>query len=217
MERVAAEIADRAQSLSLVGGHDALRGIFDNLEIMPAGYIHDCVHLAADTCVVYSHDSFGLVRDRFFDPVLIDIHGIRTDIHKYGRRAGKNDRSRRAGEGKAGQDDFIALFKAAQKRRHFKGGGAAGRQKRAGRAEAFLDPGVAFLGKLSVTADLVCVDSLFHIIEFRSDERRNVKGYFSHMMYSSFFVHYCHYTIISRIFILFSVASAILAFLECIM
>ena len=184
---------------------------------MPAGYVHDGVHLAADACVVYSHDGLGPVRDRLFDSVLINIHSIRTDIHEYGRRACQNDRSRRAGEGKAGQDDFIALFKAAQKRRHFKGGGAAGRQKRAGRAEAFLDPGVAFLGKLSVTADLVRVDSLFYIIEFRSDERGNVKRYFSHRMYSSFFVHYCHYTIISRIFILLSVGSDLLAFFECIM
>ena len=82
METVAAKIADRSKSLAVAICLHALCGILNNFEVVFLRKFHDLVHLTAHTCIVDRNNRPGLVCDRLLDQVLIDIHGIRTDIYK---------------------------------------------------------------------------------------------------------------------------------------
>ena len=82
MEAEATVVADAAESSALVACHDALRGVLDDQEMMPGGDIHDRVHLAGDAGVVDRNDGPCLVGDGVLNLCLINIHGIRTDIHE---------------------------------------------------------------------------------------------------------------------------------------
>ena len=121
------------------------------------------------------HDRAGPVRDGRFDLRLVDIHGVRADIHKDGRRSGQDDCRGSAGEGEAGNDDLVALFQTAQDGRHFQRSGSAGRQQDLLRSETLFQVCVALFGELTVAADLVCVDGLLYIIKFCPDEGRDIE------------------------------------------
>ena len=175
MEGEAAEIADRAERTPFVGGHDALSGIFDHLEVVAGGDIHDRIHLACDTCVVDSHDRAGALCDRSFNSGLVYVHRIRAHVHKDRSGAGQHDRGRRAGEGKAGDDNFVAGFETAKDRSHFKGGCTAGGQQNLLRVETVLNVFMAQFGKLAVSADLVCINGLADICQFCPYIRWNIK------------------------------------------
>ena len=82
METVAAKITDRSKSFAVVICLHALRSILHDFEVVFLRKPHDLVHLTAHTCIVNRNDRPGLVCDRLLDQVLIDIHGIRTDIYK---------------------------------------------------------------------------------------------------------------------------------------
>ena len=155
MEGVAAEVADGAQGAALVGGHDALRRVLDDLEAVAGGNVHDGVHLAGDAGVVDGHDGAGPVGDGVLELCLVDVHGIRTDVDKDGGRAGQDDGGGGAGEVERGRP-------------------AGGQQGLLG-AEPLLEKGVALFGELAVAADLVGVDGLLHICQFCPDKRRNIK------------------------------------------
>ena len=144
--------------------------------------LHDRIHFTGYACIVNSHDSLGLICDGLLYLSLINIHCVGTNIDEYRRSACKYDRCGSARKGKTRKDHFVAFFQAAQQCRHFQSCGAAGGQKSADRAEALFNPGVAFLCKLAVSADLVRVDGFLYILKFRADEGRNIKGYFCHML-----------------------------------
>ena len=180
MERIAAEITDRAESFPLVGGHNALCRVFDDFQPVFAGDLHDRIHLTGDACIVDGHDSLGLVCDGVLYLSFIDIHCVGTDVDEYRCCARQYDGCGGARKGKTRKDHLVALFQAAQQCCHFQSGGAAGGQKSADRAEAVFNPCVAFLCKLAVPADLVRVDGFLYILKFCADERRNIKGNFCH-------------------------------------
>ena len=93
MEGIAAEITDRAESSPFVSGHDALSRVFDDFEPVPAGDIHDRIHLTGDACIVDSHNRLGLVCDGGLYLILVDIHCIGTNIDEYRRGACQHDGS----------------------------------------------------------------------------------------------------------------------------
>ena len=83
MEAVAAKISDGAKGFSFIIGIHTLGRVFHYLQIMPSGNLHDRVHLAGYSCIMDRNDRTGLICDRLFDQLLVNIHGIRSDIHKY--------------------------------------------------------------------------------------------------------------------------------------
>ena len=139
------------------------------------GNVHDGIHLAGNTGVVHGNDDLGFVGDGFLDLGLVNVHGIGADVHKDQSGTGQHCRRGRAGEGIAGQNDLIPGLQVAQQHGHVQGGGTAGGQQHFLGVEALLQPGVALFGKGTVTADLVGVDGLFHIVQFIPDARGNVK------------------------------------------
>ena len=83
MEAVAAKISNGTKGFSLIVGIHTLGRVLHYLQIMPSGDLHDRVHLAGHSCIMDRNDRAGLVCDRLFDQLLVNIHGIRSDIHKY--------------------------------------------------------------------------------------------------------------------------------------
>ena len=73
MEAVAAKIANAAESLSFVGGHDTLCGIFDYQQIVAFGNIHNGVHLAGNAGIMYRNDGSGLVSDGIFNQSFVNV------------------------------------------------------------------------------------------------------------------------------------------------
>ena len=82
METVAAIITDAAKCSSLVKCIDTLCCVLNDDEVVSLRDIHDGIHLAAYACVVDRCDDLSLVCYRIFDELLIDILGIRTDVHE---------------------------------------------------------------------------------------------------------------------------------------
>ena len=83
VEGVASEIADGAQRPALVGAHHALGRILHHHQAVPAGKVHDGVHLAGHTRIVHHHDHLGALGDGRLDLGLINVHGVRAHIHKH--------------------------------------------------------------------------------------------------------------------------------------
>ena len=177
VERIAAKVGDCSQCPSFIGGHHTLGSILDDLKLVPGRDIHNGIHFARDARVMDGDDGFGAAGDGCLDFGLINIHGIRTDIHKYRYGAGQNNGGRGAGKGIAGKNDFIPGFQTAENRRHFKGRGPAGRQEDLACIETLFDPGMAFLCKSAVAADLMGIDRFLDIFHFCSDIRRDIKRY----------------------------------------
>ena len=69
----------------------------------------------------------------------------------------------------------VPLLETAENGRHLEGSGSAGRQQDLLCAEALFQISVAFFGELTVAADFVRVDGLFHIIKFSPDKGRDVE------------------------------------------
>ena len=87
MEAVAAKISDGSQCFSFIVGVHTLSCIFHNLQIMPSGNIHNCIHLTGNSRIVNRNNCSGFFCDRLFDQFFINVHGIRTDIHKHNLRS----------------------------------------------------------------------------------------------------------------------------------
>ena len=129
-----------------------------------------------------SHYGLSLICYRSLYPGLVDIHCIRANIDEYRRGACQHDGCGGARKGETGKDHFVAFFKSAQQCCHFQRGGAAGGQKSADRAEALFNPCVAFLCKLAISADLVRVDGLLYILNFRANIGRNIEWNICHKL-----------------------------------
>ena len=92
MERQSAHVPDAAQRLPLVGGHDALRRILDHQQFMATRDLHDGIHLATDARVMHGNDRPGTRRDGLFDPGLVNIQRIGSNIHENRHRTAQGKR-----------------------------------------------------------------------------------------------------------------------------
>ena len=95
MEGKAAEVTDRSERMALVGGKNALRIVLDNRQVMPLCDVHNGIHLAGDTCIMNHRDCFRFGGDGILDLLLIDIHGVRTDIDEDRDAAAQDEAVRR--------------------------------------------------------------------------------------------------------------------------
>ena len=140
METVAAEVADRSERRALVKGIDTLGGILHHLQVMLPCNVKDPVHVTGHACVMNRADHTGLLRHCLFDPVRIDIHGLRIDINEYDLRPAQHKGVGRRDEGIRRHDDFIARLKIAQPARHLESRGAGGRHVDMAHVHPFLEP-----------------------------------------------------------------------------
>ena len=124
MEAVASEISDGSQCFAFITGIHALGCIFHNFQAVSVCNIHDRIHLTGHSCIVDRHDHLRLRRDGLFDQLLIQIHGIRADIHEYDLRSPqyKSVCSRHKGIG--GHDHLVTRLNITEKGCHLQRMGA---------------------------------------------------------------------------------------------
>ena len=110
MEAVAAKVADGTESLSLVSRHNTLSCIFNHQKIMALCDIHNSVHLACNSGIMYRNDCPGTGSNGILNQFLINIHGIRADIHENRLCSPQNKSICRGHKGVGRHDDLISLF-----------------------------------------------------------------------------------------------------------
>ena len=115
METVSAEITDGSQCFSLIGGHDSLGRILYHFQIVTSCNVHDRVHLACHAGIMYRHDRFRLLRNGILDQCLINVHGIRADIHEHRYRTTEYKSIRCGYKSIRGHDHFIPGLDITQK------------------------------------------------------------------------------------------------------
>ena len=175
MEAEAAKIPEGSKRPALIGSHDSLCRILDHHQVMPSRNVHDGVHLAAHTCIVYRHNSSGMLRNSVLNQTLVNIHSVRSDIHEYGRRTAQHKCIRRGHECIGRHDHLITRLDFRQQRRQLRRMGARSRKQAPGRTGLPLDPLAALSCKGSVSADLLVLDGLLHILKFFARKRGHVK------------------------------------------
>jgi hypothetical protein len=150
-----AEIADRAERPVLVAGHDSLRRVFDDPQVVTPGDGRDRIHFAGDAGVMHRNDRAGPRRDRILDQPFIEIERVLPDIDEHRHRAAQHERVGGRHEGVGGQDDLVAAFDVEQQRRHVQRRRAGVGQQRPGTAGSFLDPLMAALREGPVAGEMV--------------------------------------------------------------
>ena len=147
-------VPDGTQWPPLVSGHDALSCILDHQQIVALGDVHNGVHLATHTGIVHGHDHFGLVRDRSLYPGLVDVQGIRPDIHEHRHCASQNEGVRRRDEGVGRHDHLISRLEVSQNGSHFRRSGAGVRGQGLASACPGFQPGMALLRKSPIPSQV---------------------------------------------------------------
>ena len=175
VEAETAVISDGSEGFPFVGGHDALSGILNHNQIMTFCDIHNSIHLTAHAGIMYRNDCSGFFSDGIFNERLINIHGIRTDIHKY--RCGTTQNKGIGGGNKSigWHDDFISRFNVRKKCSHLCSMGTGSGQQSLGGAGTVFNPLIAAFGEFTIAADFVVLYRLCHIFRFFACERRNIK------------------------------------------
>ena len=108
MEGERSQVANGPQRPALVRRHDPLRRVLDHEKTAGAGNFHDRVHIAAHPGIVDRDDRLGSGRDGGFDPLLIDVQRVRSNVHEHRHRAAKHERVGSRDERVRRQDDFVA-------------------------------------------------------------------------------------------------------------
>ncbi len=175
MKTEAAKLPEGAKGFPLIGRHDPLRGILHHDQIVPPGNIHDHIHLTAYPCIMYRCDRPGPFRNGLLDQSLINIHGIRPDIHEDHLRPAQHEGIRRGHKGIGRQDHFVPLFDICQQRRQLRRMGAGRSQQTFRRTALCFNPLTALFCKRPVPTDLLVLDSLPHIFYFPARKRRYIK------------------------------------------
>ena len=137
--------------------------------------VHNGVHLAGHTGIMHRNDGFGLLRDGILDQSLINIHGIRTDIHKYGNGTAKYESIRCGYKGIRRHDHLVPGLNVTQKCCQFCRMGAGGRQQAFAGSGPLLDPGITFFRIFSISADLLIFYTFLNVICGFIHIRRYVK------------------------------------------
>ena len=171
----APEISDGAKRLSLIAAHDCLCRILHHQKMMPSCNVHDRVHLTGNACVMNHCNHLCSLCNCRLDQGFINVHGIRTDIHKYRRCPAKHKGVCRRDKGIGGKNHLIPFFDIAKKRRHLQGMCAGGGKKTFPRAGQLFQIRTALFGELSVSADMLILYCLLHIFHFPSCIGRDIK------------------------------------------
>ena len=163
VERIAAEVADRAERPPLVRRHDALRGILDDEQMVAARDVHDRVHLAGHASVMHGHDDARALRDGRLDEALVDVHRVGAHVNEDESRPAQRERVRRRRERERRQDDLVARMDVSEDGRHLERVRPRRREQDPLRAEALLHPRAAFLAIREVAADLAAARRVCHV------------------------------------------------------
>ena len=175
MEAQSAELSEGSQWFSFVGAHDALGIILHHLKTVSFRNVHDLVHLAAHAGIVHRSDHLRLFRDGILDQILVDIHGVGTDVHKHDLCSPQHKGISRGDKGVGGHDHFIPLFDITKECRHLKGVGTGGGKETFCRPCLFFQKRIALFGKFPITADVHALHCFFHIFHFFSGIRRYIE------------------------------------------
>ena len=126
-EAGAAEGAEVAASVALVGGAEALGGIFDDGDVaMAGGDGVDGVHVGGLAVEADRQDGLGAVGDPGFDQGGVDVAGVGFDIDEDRFGAEQDDDFGGGDKGEGSGDDFIAGADAEGHEADEQGFGAAG-------------------------------------------------------------------------------------------
>ena len=175
MKAEAAEIADGSQRPALIFRQDPLGRVLHHEQAVPFRDIHDLVHLTAHAGIMNRNDPLRFLRNGVLDQLLIDVHGVRTDVHKYGRRPPQHESVRGGHKIEGGHDHLVPRSYAREQRRQLRGVGAGGGEQTFLRPRARLDPLAALFRERSVAADLLVFHRLPHIFHFFSRKGGYVK------------------------------------------
>jgi len=105
-------MADGAGAAAPILRADGLRGILDDVQIVPRGDTHDGVHVGHLAVEVDRHDGARAWGDGRLDEGRIDVVAGRVDIDKDRHRAEPVDAAARCEEGVRGGDDLVARLDA---------------------------------------------------------------------------------------------------------
>ena len=119
VETECSKVPKRPERPAVVGGHDGLRGIFDDEQPMTLRDTRNGVHFAGDTCVVDRNDGSSPRGYGGFDQPLIEIERVLANIHKYRNSAAQNESIRCRYKRIGRQNYFIARLDAGKQGRHF--------------------------------------------------------------------------------------------------
>ena len=114
MKAVAPKVPDGAKGLSLVSTHNCLGGILHHLKAMASRDLHNPVHLAGNSRIMHHKDGFCPFRHGRLNQSLINIHGIRPNIHKHRLRSPQYEGICRGHKGIRGENHLIPLLKVTQ-------------------------------------------------------------------------------------------------------
>ena len=135
---------------------------------------------------MHGNDSLRFFGYSRFDQRFINIHGIGTDIHKYGHGSPEHKGVRRGNKGIGGHDNLVSRLNVGKQRRKLRGMGAGGGKQALACARPFLNPFTAFSGKFPVAADFLVFHGLPDIVHFFSRKGRYVEP--NHSCRLSFFI-----------------------------
>ena len=172
---VATKVTERSERLALVGRHHALRGVFHHEQIVALCNLVDLVHLASHARIVHRHNRLRLLGDGGFNQVLVQVHGVGTDIHEHALGPLRHECIGRTHERERWHNHLVARLDVAKAGRHFKRMGAAGSHQRFHSAGMLFKPIVAHQVVSAIATNTATFDGLFHIIEFEPHKWRFIE------------------------------------------
>jgi hypothetical protein len=176
VEAVRAQVAERPQRPALVPGVDGLGGILDDAQAVLAGDGQEAVHRAGDAGVVDGEEGAGAPRDGLLDQGIVQVKGVRPDVHedRPGPQAG--DGVGGGDEGERRQDDLVAGPQVAQQGGHFQGRRAGRDHQDAVDAEARFQEAAALLREGAVAADVAQRHRPRDVVQLLAGDERLVEG-----------------------------------------
>ena len=94
----ATDVTKRSSTLAVDLRTMALRGVFDDFQVMPLCNIHDLIHTSRLAVKVNRNDRFGFLANRLLDQANVDVVVIRVDVNKDGLGSGIANRKSGGGE-----------------------------------------------------------------------------------------------------------------------
>ena len=182
MKTVAAKLADGSQLFSFVSRQDTLGSILDHHQIMTFCNIHNGIHLTGNPCIMHGNNSFCLFCDGSFNLCFIDVHGIRSDVHKYHGCATKYKSICCRYKGISRHDHFVSRLDICQKSSQFCGMSTGCGQKALWCTGLFFNPFITFFCKISISADLLIFYCLLYILHFFTGIGWDIKS--NHLVFS---------------------------------
>ena len=152
MEAVAPQMADGTESAPPVTGTYALGGVFNHVQMVPPGNLHNRIHLARHARIMNYADGAGAVRDSRFNQRLVNILRIRPDVHEHRNAAAQHKRVRRGDERIGRHDNLVAGAAVDQQGGHLQSRGTGMNQQGLPGPGALHEQLMAFLRIIAVPA-----------------------------------------------------------------